>query len=179
MKRTIRVDEIIDLDYRTEKHDYENILESLESDNDYYEKMYKRLSSKKIFSFITEFLIGFFSTISSSTLAILNPSAVFIISSSRSLLTSTTILITNEDISKRANRYSKLRDWINVSALLSEKTLEQLMIDKVIDDEEALELKKIFNLYLETRSDFLKNAQFVNLLLGWTSLQPDCKSKHI
>ena len=40
-------------------------------------------------------------------------------------------------------RYTKLRDWINVITLLYEKTLKQSMVDKKIDEKEALELKRI------------------------------------
>ena len=34
------------------------------------------------------------------------------------------------------------------------------MIDKKIDVKEAQEIKKIYNYYLDTRSEFLKNSQF-------------------
>ena len=49
---------------------------------------------------ITEILIGSRSTISTSTLGLINPGAGIIISSSTALLTSIAILITNEHISK-------------------------------------------------------------------------------
>ena len=34
------------------------------------------------------------------------------------------------------------------------------MVDKKIDEKEALELKKFFNHYLDKRKDFMKNIQF-------------------
>ena len=83
--------------------------------------------------YITERLIGSAATISSSTLALLNPSAG-IISSSTALLTSIAILITNEYISKLKIRYTKLRDWINVITLLYGKTLKTSMVDKKTDE---------------------------------------------
>ena len=78
-------------------------------------------------------MIGSGSTISTSTLGLINPGAGLIISSSTALLTSIAILITNEYISKLKIRYTKLRDWIYVITLLFEKTLKQSMIDKKID----------------------------------------------
>ena len=41
LKRKTRNDEIKNLKYQTEKHDHENILKSLKSDNDYYKKNIK------------------------------------------------------------------------------------------------------------------------------------------
>ena len=48
LKIKTRDDEIKNLKYQTEKHDYENILKSLKSDNEYYKKKYKSLNKKKI-----------------------------------------------------------------------------------------------------------------------------------
>ena len=71
-------------------------------------------------------------------MALINPGAGIIISSSTALLTSIAILITNEYISKSKKRYTKLRDWIHVITLLYEKTVKQSMIDlKKIDEKEA------------------------------------------
>ena len=44
--------------------------------------------------------------------------------------------------------------------LLYEKTLKQSMVDKKIDEKESQELKKIYNHYLDKRSEILKNTQF-------------------
>ena len=76
-------------------------------------------------------MIGSVSTISSSTLAVLNTSAGMVISSSTARLISIAISITNEDIVKLEIRYTKLRDWINVIALLFEKTLQKSMVVKI------------------------------------------------
>ena len=57
-------------------------------------------------------------------------------------------------------RYTKLRDWINVITLLYEKTLKQSMVDKKIDEKEAQELKKIYNHYIDKRSEIMKNTSF-------------------
>ena len=40
-------DQLKELQYKTEKHDFENILKSLKSDNESYKKKYKSLNKKK------------------------------------------------------------------------------------------------------------------------------------
>ena len=65
--------EIENLKYHTEKHDHENILKSLKVDNKYYKKKYKSLNSKKILLIVTEIFIGSASTISTSTMGLINP----------------------------------------------------------------------------------------------------------
>ena len=139
LKIKTRDDEIKQLNYQTEKHDYENILKSLKVDNDYYKKKYKNLNKKKILLNITEILVGGSSAIGSSTMSIINPSIGTLATSSSAFLTSIAILITNEYISKLKLRYTKLRDFINFITLLYEKTLSQSMIDKKINEKEAQE----------------------------------------
>ena len=109
---------------------------------------------------ITEILIGSASTVSSSTMGLIYPGAGIFISSSTALLTSITILITNEYISKLKIRYTKIRDWINVITLLFEKILKTSMVAKEIDQREAEELKKIYNHYLDKRKEIMKNTQY-------------------
>ena len=103
-------------------------------------------------------MIGSASTISSSTLAISNPSDSFFIPSSTALLTSIAILITSEYISKLKLRFTKLRDWIKLITILYEKTLNQSMIVEQIYGKEALELKKIH--YLDKRKEFMNSTKF-------------------
>ena len=160
LKIKTRDDEIRNLKYQTEKHDFENILKSLKSDNESYKKKYKSLNKKKILLIITEILVSSGGTIGSSAMSIINPGAGIIISSSTALLTSIAVLITNEYISKLKIRYTKLRDWINVITLLYEKTLKESMIDKKIDQKEAEQLKQIYNHYVDKKSEIMKNTQF-------------------
>ena len=86
--------------------------------------------------------MGTGSTVGSSTMGLINPSVGIVISSRTALLTSIAILKTNEYVSKMKKRFTKLKDCIKVITLLYEKTLKQSMIDKKIDEKEALELKK-------------------------------------
>ena len=160
LKIKTRDDEIKNLKYQTEKHDFENILKSLKNDNVYYTKKYKSLNKKKILLIVTEILVGSGSAIGSSAMSLINPGAGIIISSSTALLTSIAILITNEYISKLKIRYTKLKDWINVITLLYEKTLKESMIDKKIDQKEAEQLKQIYNHYVDKKPEIMKNTQF-------------------
>ena len=100
LKLKTKDDEIKDLKYKTENHDHENIMKSLKIDKENYKKKYRSLDKKKIFLIISEILIGSASTVSSSTLAILNPTAGIFISSSTALLTRVAKLITKEYISE-------------------------------------------------------------------------------
>ena len=160
LKIKTKDDQLKELQYKTERHDHENILKSLKVDNEYYKKKYKNLNKKKILLIITEILIGAGSAVGSSSMALINPGAGIVISSSTALLTSIAILITNEYISKLKIRYTKLRDWINVITLLYEKTLKESMIDKVINQKEADQLKQIYNHYVDKKSEIMKNTQF-------------------
>ena len=155
-----RDDEIKYLKYETEKHDHENILQSLKIDNEYYKKKYKTLNKKKILLIITEILIGSASTIGGLAISLVNPGAGIIISNSTALLSSIAILFTNEYLSKLKIRYTKLRNWIDVNTSLYEKTLKQSMVHKKIDEKEAQELKKIYNHYIDKRNEIMKNTQF-------------------
>ena len=159
LKIKTKDEQLKEVQYRQEKYDHENILKSLKVDNEKYKK-YKNLNKKKVLSIITEILVGRASAVGSSTMGLINPGAGIITSSSTALLTSIAILITNRYISKIKIRYTKLRDWINVITLLYEKTLKKSMVDKKIDEKEAQELKKIFNHYLDKRSEIMKNTKF-------------------
>ena len=110
LKLKTKDDQLKELQYKTEKHDHENILRSFKVDNEYYKKKYKSLNKKKVLLIITEFLIGSGSAIGTSTMGLINPCAAIIISSSTALLTSIAILIRNEYLSKLKIRYTKLRD---------------------------------------------------------------------
>ena len=118
------------------------------------------MNKKKILLIITESLVGSRSAISGSTIPIINPSIDVVFTTSTALLTCIAILITNEYISKLKLRYTKLRDWINFITILYEKTFKQSMMDKQIDEGEALELKKICKHYLDKRKEFMNSIKF-------------------
>ena len=136
-------------------------MKSHKNDNEYYKKKYKNLNKKKVLLIITEIFIGAGSAVGSSSMPLINPGAGIVISSSTALLTSIAILITIEYISKLKIRYTKLRDWVNVIALLFEKTLKESMIDKKIDQKEAEQLKQIYNHYIDKGKEIMKNTSFI------------------
>ena len=169
---------IKELNNRTEEHDHEIILKPLEIDNDCYRKKCRNLK-KKILLIIIETVIGSASTLTSSTLSIVNPSAGNIISSTFALITSIAILIANGYLSKLINSV-QLRDWIHIISLLYEKTLQQSMIDKTIDDEEVMNLKKFHNQFLDKRSEIMKNNQFkVENIFGYTLVEESISPEQI
>ena len=145
---------------KRKKHDHQNILKTLKIDNEYYRKKYKSLNKKKILLIVSEVLNGSGSAISTSTMPLINPSIGIVLTSSTALLTSLANLITNEYISKLNLRYTKLRDWINFIRILYEKTSNQSMVDKKIDEKEAQELKKIYNHYLDKRKEIMNSTKF-------------------
>ena len=104
---------------------------------------YKKLNRKKALKTITENLSGSASLIALSTLSINNPSVGITISSSKALLSSFAVLISEEYISKLKTKHTNYRDWINIIILSYEKTLKQSMIDKKNDEKKALDLKKV------------------------------------
>ena len=118
------------------------------------------MNKKKRLLIFTEILIGSGSAIGTLTMSLINPSIGVVLTNSSALLTSTAILITNEYISKLKIRYTKLRDWINVITLLYEKTLKESMIDKKIIEKESEQLKQIYNLYIDKKTEIMKNTQF-------------------
>ena len=105
-------------------------------------------------------MIGSGSANSTSTMSLINPSIGIVLTSSTALLTSPAILITNDYVSKLKLRYTKLRIWMNFITILYEKTLNQSMIDKKIDEKEALELKKIYNQNIDKRKEIMDSTKF-------------------
>ena len=146
LKITTKDDEIKELKYKTEVHDYEIILKSLKVDNEYYKKKFKNLNKKKVYVAVHEILMGASGLTIGTALSVTGIGATIgvPIAGASTFITSIAVLITNEYIAKLKMRYTKLRDWINMISLLYEKTLKTSMIDKKIDDKVANELKKKF-----------------------------------
>ena len=118
------------------------------------------MNKRKVFLIITEIFIGSGTAISTSTMSIMNPSIGIVLTSSSALLTSLAILITNEYLSKLKIRCTKLRDRINFITNIYEKTLNQSVVDKNIDEKEAFELKNIYNHYLDKRKEIMNSTKF-------------------
>ena len=77
-------------------------------------------------------------------------------------------------------RYTKLRDHISMITLLYEKTLKNSMIDKVIDEKESDELKKIYNHYMDKKDEIMKNTKFsVEEVFGTLDLSKNISGEQI
>ena len=100
LKIKTRDDDIKILKYQTEKHEHENIIKTLKTDNQYYKKKYKSLNTQKVLLIITDIFSGPGSAKSTSTMSLINHSLGIVLTSSTALLTSIAILITIEYISK-------------------------------------------------------------------------------
>ena len=77
-----------------------------------------------------------------------------------SFLSSISTLTTNEYFSKLKLRYTKLRDWINVTTLIYDKTLKESMIDKKINEKEGEKLRSVYNHYINKQDEIKKSTQF-------------------
>ena len=126
LKITTKDDEIKTLKYKTEKHDYENILKSLKIDNDYYKKKYNSINKKKVYISILEILTGASGVVVGSTLTATGVGATIgvPIAGVSAFIASIATLITNEYLSKRKARYTKLRDHVNMITLPMRKLLQ-------------------------------------------------------
>ena len=108
-------DQFKELQYKTEKHDHEDILKSLKVDNEYYKQKFKSLKKKKVFMIVSKILIGGVVLGVGIGLTIKGLDPVGVMSAgSISFLSSISTLITNEYFSKLKIRYTKLRDRIIV-----------------------------------------------------------------
>ena len=134
-------------------------MKSLKIDKEYYKKKYISLIKKKLLSIVTEILLGSGSAITTSTMSLINPSIGIVLTSSTALITTIRLLMTIEYISKLKIRFTKLRDWIVLLSLLYEKTLKESVIDEKHDVNEAEEIKKVYNHYLNKRTEKMKNTQ--------------------
>ena len=85
LKLKTKDDQLKELQYRTERHDLENILKSLKVDNEKYKKIHKSLNKRKILLIITKILVGTGSAVGSSTMGLINRSVGIVISSSTAL----------------------------------------------------------------------------------------------
>ena len=106
LKVKTKDDEIKELKYKAEKHDYENISKNLEIDNDYYKK-YKPVNKKKVFISILENLAGAGGVAVGTTLTTTGVETQIgaPIAGISSFAISLTLLFTNEYFSRLKSRY--------------------------------------------------------------------------
>ena len=145
--------EIQDLKYNYMKLNYEGVVKKLIDDEEKYKKKYKSLNTKKGISIIAGIISGILGVSSGITLTATGVGAIAgvpVIATS-GLLISIAVTANNEYISKLKERYIRLRTFVNKIRVDYEKVLKKSMADKVIDEKEGLELKKIYDFYLNNQ----------------------------
>ena len=145
--------EIQDLKYNYMKLNYEGVVKKLIDDEEKYKKKYKSLNTKKGISIIAGIISGILGVSSGITLTATGVGAIAgvpVIATS-GLLISIAVTAINEYISKLKERYIRLKTFVNKIRVDYEKVLKKSMADKVIDEKEGLELKKIYDFYLNNQ----------------------------
>ena len=153
--------DIRDLQYNYLKINYEGIIKKLIDDEEKFKKKYKALNTKKGISIIAGIISGILGVSSGITLTATGVGAIAgvpVIATS-GLLISIAVTAINEYISKIKERYIRLRTFVNKIRVDYEKVLKKSMADKVIDEKEGLELKKIFEFYLNNQKKIMSETK--------------------
>ena len=153
--------EIQDLKYNYLKLNYEGVVKKLIDDEEKYKKRYKSLNTKKGISIVAGIISGILGVSSGITLTATGVGAVVgvpVIASS-GLLISIAVTVINEYISKLKERYIRLRTFVNKIRVDYEKVLKKSLADKVIDEKEGIELKKIYDYYLNNQKKIMKETK--------------------
>ena len=153
--------DIRDLQYNYLKINYEGVIKKLIDDEEKFKKKYKALNTKKGISIIAGIISGILGVSSGITLTATGVGAIAgvpVIATS-GLLISIAVTAINEYISKLKERYIRLRTFVNKIRVDYEKVLKKSMADKVIDEKEGLELKKIYEFYLNNQKKIMSETR--------------------
>ena len=153
--------ELQDLKYNYLKLNYDGVVKKLIDDEEKFKKKYKSLNTKKGISIVAGIISGILGVSSGITLTATGVGAIAgvpIIASS-GLLISIAVTVINEYISKLKERYLRLRTFVNKIRVDYEKVLKKSLADKVIDEKEGLELKKIYDFYLNNQKKIMKETK--------------------
>ena len=153
--------EIKELKYNYLKLNYEGVVKKLIDDEEKYKKKYKSFNTKKGISIIAGIISGILGVSSGITLTATGVGAIAgvpIIASS-GLLISIAVTVINEYISKLKERYLRLRTFANKIRVDYAKVLKKSMVDKVINEKEGIELKKIHDFYLNNQKKIKKETK--------------------
>ena len=153
--------DIRDLQYKYIKFNYEGVIKKLIDDEEKFKKKYKALNTKKGVSTITRIITGILGVTSGITLTATGVGAIagVVIIGSTGVLISIAVTIINEYISKLKERYLRLRSFVNKARVDYEKVLKKSMADKFIDEKEGLELKKIYDFYMNNQKKIMKETK--------------------
>ena len=153
--------EIQELKYNYLKLNYEGVVKELIDDEEKFKKKYKALNTKKGISIVAGIISGILGVSSGITLTATGVGAIAgvpIIASS-GLLISIAVTIINEYISKLKERYLRLRTFTNKIRVDYEKVLKKSLADKVIDEKEGIELKKLYEFYLNNQRKIMSETK--------------------
>ena len=153
--------EIQELKYNDLKLNYEGVVKKLIDDEEKFKKKYKALNTKKGISIVAGIISGILGVSSGITLTATGVGAIAgvpIIASS-GLLISIAVTIINEYISKLKERYLRLRTFTNKIRVDYEKVLKKSLADKVIDEKEGIELKKLYEFYLNNQKKIMSETK--------------------
>ena len=144
------------------KLNHEGIVKNLINEDEKYKKKYKSLNTKKGISIITAIISEILGVSSGITLSATGVGAIAggtIIGCSTALIGFTIIFI-NEYISRLKERYIRIRGEVNRIRINYEKALKKAMVDKVIDEKEEIELKKMYEFYLNNKKRIMNETKF-------------------
>ena len=153
--------DIRDLQYNYLKINYEGVIKKLIDDEEKFKKKYKALNTKKVISIVAGIITGILGVTSGITLTATGVGAIAgvpVIATS-GLLISITVTVINEYISKLKELYLRLRTFTNKIRVDYEKALKKSMADRVIDEKEELELKKIYEFYLKNQKKIMSETK--------------------
>ena len=153
--------EIQELKYNYLKLNYEGVVKKLIDDEEKYKKKFKSLNTKKGISIVAGIISGILGVSSEITLTATGVGAIAgvpIIASS-GLLISIAVTIINEYISKLKEKYLRLRTFTNKIRVDYEKVLKKSLADKVIDEKEGMELKKLYEFYLNNQKKIMSETK--------------------
>ena len=136
------------------------ILDELKKDKRRYKKKASKNQKQQVFNKI----VGIISGVSNLTGAILTSTVLASIAgipiSTASFLLTIASMIMNAYLDSVKIRKRKIQDFINLTILLYEKTMQKAMQDSTINEQEQRELKDIYQHYLKKKDDIKKSTQF-------------------
>ena len=136
------------------------ILDELKNDKIIYKKKASKNKKQQIFNKIVSILSG----VSTLTGAILTSTVLASIAgipiSSASCILTIASMIMNAYLDSVKIRNRKIRDFINLTILLCEKTMKKALQDSIIIEQEQRESKDIYQHYLNKKDDIKNSTQF-------------------
>ena len=140
---------------------FTNILNELKKEKLKYEKKSGRIDKGLIFTKIVSIISGVTTLAGGVTLtATVLASIAGVPLSVASFILSLSSLITSFYLEKYKLKCVKIKNYINITILLYEKTMKNALKDNKKDENEGKDLKDIYQYYLNHKADIEKSFQF-------------------